>query len=141
MKFFAKPNLPHHQFNIAASNALVSYKTESFLQTRQLDTSRDAVLHELERIGDSLDCCFCQHGYKKPRGGRHTTTFKCKSCKIPIFRPSKSQCWDLHIIDGVPKKIYNKKKKKKKLAIYTFDSQLAFIKETLIVFILCYRSY
>lgn len=84
MKLFAKPNLLHDQFKIAASNALVSYKTESFLQTRQLHTSSDAALHELERIGYSLDCYFCQNGYKKPKEGRNATTFKCKSCKIPI---------------------------------------------------------
>ena len=95
MKFFAKQGLEHHIFKIAASNALINHKTESFLQTRDilLDTSTDAVLHEIERIQYSLVCYYCQHGYQKPREGKNTTTFKCKACKIPICRPSKSQCW------------------------------------------------
>ena len=113
MKYFTgQKNLQHHSFKMAAANALVSVSlsSSSIYGTRSLlDNSIESILHEMERIGYSLDCYYCSNGYKKKV--RTTTTFKCKGCDIPLCRPSKGQCWDLHIKHGKPKKRPNKRKK------------------------------
>ena len=99
---------------MATANALMSYRTTSLYETRQIDTfnTHEAILHEIEKIGYSLDCYYCNHGYEKQR--RNTTTFRCKNCNIAICRPSTNKCWDLHIIHGIPEKKYRKKTTNKK---------------------------
>ena len=109
MKHFTNPNLPHYQFKMAAANALVSYRITSLYETHQIDTSNTnkAILHEIEKIGYSLDCYYRNHRYEQHC--RNTTTFRCKNCKIAICRWSTNKCWDLHIICGIPEKKYWKK--------------------------------
>ena len=117
MKHFTNPDLPHYQFKMAATNALVWYRTTSLYETRQIDTSNThkAILHEIEKIGCSLDCYYCNHRYEKQC--RKTTTFWCKNCKIAICRPSTNKCWDLRIICRIPEKKYRKPQTKNNVLI------------------------
>ena len=51
-----------------------------------------------------LTCFYRQHGYEKPHTSNNSTTFRCGECKVPLSRPSKGNCWQLPILNGVPKK-------------------------------------
>ena len=110
MKYFGKNNQPHYQFKIAASTALTQFESTRLYQTRQLNVSSEQPLHYTEKLPYSKDCFYCQHGYDKPRVQENTTTFKCVTCNISICKPTKGTCWDLHIVKGLPKKRYHKKK-------------------------------
>ena len=57
-----------------------------------------------EKLEYSYTCFYCQHGFDKPCTSNNSTIFRCGECKVPLFRPSKGNCWQLHILNGVPKK-------------------------------------
>ena len=98
MKHFTRRGIAHHEFKCAGALALTSFNTQATMhETRAINLSSDNVLHSLERIGFSKECYYCQHGFKEPRRANKTTSFRCKLCQVPICRPSKSECWDLHI--------------------------------------------
>ena len=95
MKYFTRCDISHHEFKCTAALALASLNT--------------CVLHTLEKIGFSKECCYCQHGYKIPKNVKNATSFRCKACRVPICKPTKSECWDLHIMRGLPRKWYFRK--------------------------------
>ena len=110
MKYFGKNKQSHYQFKITASTVLTQFESANLHQTMQLNVSSEQALHSLEKFPYSKDCFYCKHGFEKPQKKGNTTTFKCAACNIPICKPTKGQCWDLHIIKGLPKKRYQKKK-------------------------------
>ena len=110
MKYFSKPSLPHFQFKMAATNSLVASKTTNLCWTLQILENNEANLHEIIRIGYSLDCYICKNGNGPNGQVRKSTTFKCKSCWIPLCQTSSNGCWNQQIIEGVPKKIKRKGK-------------------------------
>ena len=91
-------------------NSPMQFESANLHQTRQLNISSEQALHSLEKLPYSKDCFCCQHGFEKPQKMGNTTTFKCAACKVPICKPTKGPCWDLHIIKGLAKKWYQKKK-------------------------------
>ena len=104
MQYFKNPNLEHYSFKMKASNALVSYRNLSASQTRELDVSAEMQLHSVKKIPYPVQCYYCQHEYDKPRSKKSSTTFKCGCCEIALCKPSKGECWNLHVLNGVPKK-------------------------------------
>ena len=66
MKYFSKSKLPNHQVKITELNTFASYKSVNISETRQLNTSSEAVLHPGHRIGFSKVCNYFQHGYNSP---------------------------------------------------------------------------
>ena len=110
MKYFTRCDIPHHEFQCTAALALASFNTcASFHETRSINMSSNSVLHTLEKIGFSKEFYYCQHGYKKPRKVKNTTSIRCKACWISVCKPTKSECWDLHIMRGLPRKQYLRK--------------------------------
>ena len=109
MKYFGKTKRLHHQFKIAAANSLVNVQSTSQCETRNIVNSFEDVLNVSVKIPNSKDCYYCQHGYDKPRTTKHTTTFKCSLCNIPLCKQTKNKCWDLYPANGVPKKRYHNK--------------------------------
>ena len=61
-------------------------------------------LHPLEKLEYSYTYFYCQHGSDKPCTSNNSTTFKCGKYKVPLCRASKGNCWQLHILSGVPEK-------------------------------------
>ena len=70
--------------------------------------SSNSILHTVEKIGFSEDCYYYQNGCEKPKKVKNAT-FKCKTCRVPISKPTKSECWDLHIMRGLLRKWYLRK--------------------------------
>ena len=86
MKYFTKHEIADHEFIIGAALALTNFNTcASFHETRSINMSRDSVLYTLEKIEFS------------------------KACQVPICKPTKCECWDLHIMRGLPRKRYLRK--------------------------------
>ena len=110
--FFAKSNLAHHEFKKSAASALTMYTTANLCQTRNINastTSNESLLHPMIKINYVEACSVCQHEYDSPQK-KNTTTFKCGRCNVPICMPSKNNCWNLHVANGLPKKHYFVKK-------------------------------
>ena len=98
MKYFTRYDIAHHEFKCAAALVLTSFNTcPSFHETRSINISSDSALHTLEKIGFSIECYSSQHGYEKPRKVKNITGFRCKTYWVPIYKPTKSECWDMHI--------------------------------------------
>ena len=110
MKYFTKCDTAHHEFKCAAALALKSFNTcVSFHETRSINMSSNIVLHTLEKIEFSKECYYFQHGYEKPKKVKNTVSFRCEACWVPICKPTKSECWDLHIMRELPRKLYLRK--------------------------------
>ena len=87
---------------MAAAQALTYHKrlceTKGFL-----NKSLEAPVHNLVKLPNSRKCCYCHHGYDSNRSTNLLTMFKCGFCNVPICKPTKSDCWNLHL-QGLPKK-------------------------------------
>ena len=80
------------------------FESANLHQTRQPNISSEPALHSFKKLPYSKDCFCCQHGFEKTQKKGNTTTFQCPACNVPICKPTKGLCWDLHIIKGRPKK-------------------------------------
>ena len=104
MKHFCDRKIQHHFFKMAAAHALTSYKTTSMIETRVLNQSATvSSSHTLEKLPNSRRCYMCQHGYLNRKKSNISTTFKCGLCAVPVCKPSKGDCWEMHL-KGLPKK-------------------------------------
>ena len=114
-KYFTNKNLKHHTFKMAAAQAMTNYLTINLCKTRQLEKSSitEDALHTMAKLPNFRNCYYCWHGYSTPRTNRKSTTFKCIQCNVPSCKPSKGQCWELHL-NGLPKPKYKKPQKHKK---------------------------
>ena len=75
------------------------------------EIATDIPLHPLEKLEYSYTCFYCQHCFDKPRTSKSSTNFRCGECKVPLCRLSKGNCWQLHELNGVPKKRHLSKTK------------------------------
>ena len=104
MQHFQNPKLEHYKLKINASDSLTAFKNNSLCQTRKLEVSTEMPLYPLEKIEYSYTCFYCQHRFDKPCTRNNSTTFRYGECKMSLCRPSKGNCGQLHILNGVPKK-------------------------------------
>ena len=111
MKYFTDRNLKHHTFKMAAAQAL-SYQTITLCKTRQLEKSSitEDALHTVAKLPSSRNCYYCCHGYCTAQTNCKSTTFKCIQCDVPLCKPFKGHCWELHLND-LPKPKYKKNQK------------------------------
>lgn len=111
MKYFRKKNKQlHYQFKIMASTSFTQLECAKWHQIRLLNALIEQALHSIEKFGYSKDCFYCQNRFEwSTHRRKNLTTFRCATCNVPICRPTKGPCWDLHIIKGLQKSSITKR--------------------------------
>ena len=107
-----KPQAPHLQDGSSPSiDHLPNYKPLQNKATRKIINHWRCNPYD-GKAPYSRHCYYCWYGYSTPRTNCKSTTFKCVQCDVLLFKPSKGQCWELHL-NGLPKPRYKKNNKRK----------------------------
>ena len=90
---------------------IISYKTER--STFRLSFQEDQMVLANDHLSKSPHgnpCFYCRHGHENSKW--LSITFECSLCKVPLYKPSSTKdCWNSHLIAGLPKKRRQKKGK------------------------------
>ena len=109
---YFKPNqdkLDHLKFKMALGKQMVQFKDHASVNaSRSLrpiandERPMVASTHAVVKLAYPTPCYYCRHGYEKSE--RNMTTFGCSLCKKPLHKSSykKRDCWNLHILHGIP---------------------------------------
>ena len=113
-KYFGKNDLKTHtEFKMKLANQMTNYQDFDSVVLRKtipsVTGSVDAIDHDVRsfaQYGEKFQkrCWYCRNGYEQRRN-ETKTSFYCGKCGIqkPICSPAaRSDCWDLHLLHGMP---------------------------------------
>ena len=119
--YFQKKEVKHVCFKINLSNAMVTFEDNIYtsrnssltMLPEQSQVTENHIICKFSAKGERKQkpCFYCRHGKNDPK--RVLTSYYCQSCgeDKPLCAPTSGrQCFHLHILHGMPKKRYFKKK-------------------------------